>query len=94
MLYHHTLCPILAILSIAFLEKYDGINATQGLYFTIIYAIIMITLNVLKIVEGPYPFLLVYKQPVIHSIIWTILILAITYAIALILKKVNGKVII
>ena len=94
MLYHHTLCPILAILSIAFLEKYDGINATQGLYFTIIYAIIMITLNVLKIVEGSYPFLLVYKQPVIHSIIWTILILTITYAIALILKKVNGKVII
>ena len=54
----------------------------------------MIVLNVLKIVEGPYPFLLVYKQPIFHSIIWTILILAMTYAIALILKKVNGKVII
>lgn len=54
----------------------------------------MIVLNVLKIVEGPYPFLLVYKQPVVHSILWTVVILAITYAIALILKKVNGKVII
>jgi len=53
-----------------------------------------IILNVLKIVEGPYPFLRVYEQPILHSIIWTILILAITYAIALILKKVNGKVII
>ena len=93
MLYHHTLCPILAIISFV-IEKYDNLNVIHGLYFTIIYAIIMIILNILKIVEGPYPFLLVYNQPVIHSVIWTIVILAITYAIALVLKKVNGKVII
>ena len=93
MLYHHTLCPVLAIISFL-IEKYDELNVIHGLCFTIIYAIIMIILNVLKIVEGPYPFLLVYNQPVIHSILWTIVILAITYAIALILKKVNGKVII
>jgi len=76
------------------IEKYDDLNVIHGLYFTIIYAIIMIVLNILKIVEGPYPFLLIYNQPVIHSVIWTMVILAITYAIALILKKVNGKVII
>ena len=93
MLYHHTLCPILAIISFV-IEKYDNLNVIHGLYFTIIYAIIMIILNILKIVEGPYPFLLVYNQPVIHSVIWTIVILTITYAIALVLKKVNGKVII
>ena len=94
MLYHHTLCPVLAILSFVLLEKYETINTVKGLYFTIIYAVIMIILNVLKIVEGPYPFLMVYKQPIFHSILWTVVILAITYAIALILKKVNGKVII
>ncbi|MBE6494962.1 MAG: hypothetical protein E7Z78_00815 [Methanobrevibacter thaueri] len=93
MLYHHTLCPVLAIFAFS-IEKYDKLNAIHGLCFTIIYAIIMIVLNILKIVEGPYPFLLVYNQPVIHSIMWTVVILAITYAIALILKKVNGKVII
>lgn len=93
MLYHHTLCPVLAILSFS-IEKYDELNVIHGLYFTIIYAIIMILLNILKLVEGPYPFLLVYNQPAIHSIIWLIVILAITYAIALVLKKVNGKVII
>lgn len=93
MLYHHTLCPVLAIFAFM-IEKYDELNVIHGLYFTIIYAIIMISLNILKIVEGPYPFLLIYKQPVIHSVIWTIVILAITYAITLILKKVNGKVII
>ncbi|MBQ7927940.1 MAG: hypothetical protein IJ287_04270 [Methanobrevibacter sp.] len=94
MLYHHTLCPVLAILSFVLLEKYETINTVKGLYFTIIYAVIMIILNVLKIVEGPYPFLMVYKQPIFHSILWTVVILAITYAIALILKKVNEKVII
>lgn len=94
MLYHHTLCPLLAIISFSLLERYETLNTIKGLYFTLIYAAIMIVLNVLKIVEGPYPFLLVYKQPVVHSILWTVVILAITYAIALILKKVNGKVII
>ena len=93
MLYHHTLCPVLAILSFVFVERYDNLH-THGLYFTTIYGIIMIILNALKIVEGPYPFLLVHNQPIIHSIIWTALIFAITYAIASILKKVNGKVII
>ena len=34
MLYHHTLCPIIAILSFVFVEKYDGLNAVRGLYFT------------------------------------------------------------
>lgn len=93
MLYHHTICPVLAIFAFM-IEKYDELNVIHGLYFTIIYAIIMISLNILKIVEGPYPFLLIYNQPIIHSVIWTMVILAITYAIALILKKVNGKVII
>ena len=94
MLYHHTLCPLIALASFILIEKYDDLNVLHGLIFTIIYAIIMIALNVLKIVEGPYPFLLVYNQPVIVSVLWTIVILAITYAIAVILKKVNGKVII
>ena len=94
MLYHHTLCPVLANLSFVFVERYDNLHTIHGLYFTAVYGIIMIILNALKIVEGPYPFLLVHNQPIIHSIIWTALIFAITYAIALILKKINGKVII
>lgn len=87
MLYHHTLCPILALISFICLEKHDNLNALHGLVFTLIYGVIMITLNILKMVEGPYPFLLVYKQPVLHSIIWIIIIFTITYLIALILKK-------
>ena len=94
MLYHHTLCPLIALASFIIIEKYDDLNVMHGLIFTILYAIVMIALNVLKIVEGPYPFLLVYNQPIAVSVLWTVVILAITYAIAFILKKVNGKVII
>jgi hypothetical protein len=94
MLYHHTLCPVIALISFIFVERYENLNVSYGLIFTLIYGIIMIILNILKTVEGPYPFLLVYKQPVSHSIIWTIIIFAITYLIAWILKKSNEKVII
>lgn len=94
MLYHHTLCPILAIISFICIEKYDNLNALHGLIFTLIYGIILLPLNILKIVEGPYPFLMVYNQPILQSILWIIIIYAITYAIALILKKGNEKVII
>lgn len=94
MLYHHTLCPLIALSSFIIIEKYDDLNVMHGLVFTITYALAMIALNVLKIVEGPYPFLLVHNQPIVVSVLWTVVILAIAYAIALILKKVNGKVII
>ena len=43
MLYHHTLCPLMALASFILLEKYDGLNVLHGLTFTIIYAIIMIS---------------------------------------------------
>lgn len=92
--YHHTICPILAIISFSLIEKYDNLKAIQGTYFTIIYALILIPLNILKIVNGPYPFLRVYEQPILQSVFWIVIIFAIVYLIALILKKVNGKVII
>lgn len=94
MLYHHTLCPILAMISFIFIEKYDNLNALHGLLFTLVYGLIMLPMNILKIVEGPYPFLMVYNQPILQSILWIVIIYAITYAIALILKKGNEKVII
>ena len=94
LLYHHTLCPILAIISFCLIEKYDNLKAIQGVYFTIIYALILIPLNILKIVNGPYPFLKVYEQSILESAFWIVVIFIIVYIIALILKKVNGKVII
>lgn len=94
MLYHHTLCPILAIISFVGIERYENLNILNGLIFTLIYALIMIPLNVLKIVIGPYPFLMVYNQSILQTIFWIVIIFVITYGIALVLKKGNEKVII
>ncbi len=96
MLYHHTLCPILAILSFTMLEKYSFTkkDTIRALYFTVIYAAIMIPMNILKVVDGPYPFLKVNSQPIPVSLMWIVIIFGFAFLIALILKKVNEKVII
>ena len=39
-------------------------------------------LNVLKVVEGPYPFLMVYNQKWYMSIIWIIVIFVVDYIIS------------
>ena len=65
-LFYHTLCPIITFISFTFFEshKINGIKDNfKALYFTLIYAAVFITLNILKVYEGPYPFLMVYKQP-------------------------------
>lgn len=94
MLYHHTLCPILAIISFVFFEKYEfnsKIQVLRTLYFTFIYGIILIILNIVRIVEGPYPFLMVYNQPIWISVLWFLIIIGLALFSALILKYLNIK---
>ena len=76
MAYHHTLCPILAIISYIFFEnnKIKKKDIPYTMIFTITYTIILIICNILHIIEGPYPFLLIYKQPVYMSILWILII--------------------
>ena len=76
MAYHHTLCPILAIISYIFFEnnKIKKKDIPYTMIFTFAYTIILIICNILHIIEGPYPFLLIYKQPVYMSILWILII--------------------
>lgn len=92
-LFLHTLCPILAVVSFVFLEKYD-LGKKDILYaclFTVIYGIIILSLNVLKVIVGPYPFLMVYNQPVYVTVLWIIIIYIVVYIIAWTLKKLNER---
>ena len=70
----HVVCPLMAFLSFVFFEENDLDNSfrnnLRALYFTITYGIVVISLNILKIVTGPYPFLKVYEQPAYMSILW------------------------
>lgn len=94
LLYHHLLCPILSIITFIYfddIKNYTKLDNLLASLVTLIYGIVLIILNILKIVDGPYPFLQVYKQPAIVSIIWAVTILSITYLIALILRILNNK---
>ena len=75
----HVVCPLMTFISFVFFEENDLENSfknnLRSLYFTLVYAIILISLNILKIVVGPYPFLKVYEQPVHMSILWICVIL-------------------
>ena len=50
---------------------------------TLLYGTITMLLNILRKLNGPYPFLHVYEQPVYMSIIWFIAIIGGSYLIAL-----------
>lgn len=94
LLYHHLLCPLLSIITFIYfddIKNYTKLDNLLASLVTLIYGIVLIILNILKVVDGPYPFLQVYRQPVIVSIIWAVTILGIAYLLALILRILNNR---
>ena len=96
-LYMHVLCPLLALISFIFFDSNEIENSLKNnlrsLYFTIIYAIILISLNILNVVSGPYPFLKVNQQSPLMSVFWIVLILGgalILSKVLLFLKDMNN----
>lgn len=85
MLYQHTLCPILSVFSFLVFEIEDKLPKTdmvKALIPTLAYALVAITLNICQVIEGPYPFLMVYSQPWYVSVLWCIIILGIAGLLA------------
>lgn len=93
-IFYHTLCPIIAIISFVFFEEHkiegkkDILRAT---YFTMLYSIILIFLNIIGKVDGPYPFLRVRHNPIYMSIIWFIIIIGGAFGIGKIIEVVKRK---
>lgn len=95
MLYHHFLCPVLVVISFLFFERGQELDKKYRFYAvipTIIYAAAAILLNILKVMDGPYPFLHVCNQPVYISVLWCVVILGGAYLFAWLIWKLNGKV--
>ncbi|MBD5111045.1 MAG: hypothetical protein HDT42_00705 [Ruminococcaceae bacterium] len=95
MLYQHTLCPILAVFSFYVLEMRNNLpkaDVIKALIPTLIYAVITITLNICKIIEGPYFFLMVYSQPWYMSVIWCMVVLGIAGFLAFVVWKMYNFV--
>lgn len=88
----HVFCPILVIGSFVLLD--EGRDLAVGdvriaLLPTIVYALAVITLNLVRVIEGPYPFLRVYDQPVWASVLWVCLMMGGAAALAWVLLRIN-----
>lgn len=94
MKFHHLICPILAIITFLFFEPHqlDGItDALKAMIFTFIYSVIVIFLNVIGVMYGPYPFLKVYEQSVLESVMWVCLMIGSNYMINSLIGYINNK---
>ena len=83
-LYHHTIAPILTIVSYILLEPHSNKKKIMflPLIATLIYGVTMIILNILGKVSGPYFFLKVHNQAVSTTVIWCISLLLLVLAFA------------
>ena len=90
LLYHHTLCPIFAILTYMLYEK-RSTKTPLCLVFTIIYTIVLVILNLMDKIVGPYFFLMVKQNSIPKTIFWVIIIYSLNYLIGLFLTKFKYK---
>ena len=91
-LYHHLLNPMAALISYLFLEREPRLPRSAvrwALLPTLVYAAGIVPLNILRVIEGPYPFFEVYHQPVYVSILWAVGLLSVNYFYAWLLWKLG-----
>ena len=92
MLYMHFLCPVLALVSFLLFERTPVLTNKHlllALLPTLLYAAVTITLNALRVMHGPYPFLYVHEQPFYMSCVWFIVVVGGALLITWGLKKIN-----
>lgn len=95
-LYHHIVCPLLAVLIFLGFDDYEPFALKKVLLPaipTLIYAIVFVLLNFFRVVDGPYPFLRVHNQPVWVSIFFFVLIISLCLIISLVFVKIKNRLI-
>jgi len=90
-LFHHLLCPILAVAGLPFLHSIRKKDALLAVIPTFIYGVILYTLNYFRRVDGPYPFMKVHDQPWYMSVLWFVFLAAAAYGIATALRLLCGR---
>lgn len=98
MIVTHTLGPLSVIFSFLFLDNFETDRFKKvffGIIPTVLYVIVSVTMNVLRIWVGPYPFLHVYEQPVWVSIMWLFVMTGFSFFLCFCLwalkKQINKK---
>ena len=93
MLFHHFLCPIIFVVTVVCFDKIKIMeqNKVYGVGAVVLYAIIMVILNIIRVIEGPYPFLKVLKQPIYITIMWGIIIIGLAYGVSVMIYKMYRR---
>ena len=77
-LYHHVLCPVISTANYIIAEKHAGSGwIWLPVALTFIYGMVMLYLNGIRKVDGPYPFFRVHDQSVTATILWMCVLLAV-----------------
>ena len=83
-LYHHTLCPVLSVLSYVMWEGHSSAWAVP-VVITFVYGITMLYMNYREYFDGPYPFFRVNHQSRTATVLWTaaltVMILVIAFTV-------------
>lgn len=93
-IFYHFLCPILSFISFMFIEKYDKFtfkDNIRSLYPTFIYSIVLVILNIIGLITGPYPFLEVRNNSIITSLIWFIILISFMFGLSNLLTYLKNK---
>ncbi len=80
-LFHHTLCPVLSVMSYVVWEPRASCWFIP-IGLTFIYGMIMLYLNWKEIVDGPYPFFRVRHQSAPATVMWYLALTAVITLIA------------
>lgn len=94
MLFNHTLCPLLSMLSFVLLDPGptpEKRRARLALLPTALYALAALALNLARRMDGPYPFLKVYEQPLWQTFAWLLVIPGGAYLLSVFLRKAREK---
>ena len=89
-LFLRLLCPLSAVVSCMYVDRTalpDRRVAVLPVMAAGFYALLLILLNLTRTLRGPYPFLLLYEQPIWLSILWFVLLFALVGAVSLLIWK-------
>ena len=92
LIFHHLLCPIVAFISFIYFDEVGKIEKKDtrlSIIWTLGYAALMIVLNIVGVVDGPYPFLRVMSQPVLVSAFWFVAIVGMAYLLSIGIRKIK-----
>ena len=90
-IYHHTLCPIVSVLSYILWEPHSSFWILPVIV-TAVYGLVMLYMNWKQIFDGPYPFFRVHKQSPAATVLWTMGLIALIASLSLIILAVSGTV--